>query len=188
MQRILLTALLLALGHNAFAANPRVELQTNRGKMVIELYTDKAPRTVANFLQYVKEGHYNGTLFHRVIEGFMIQAGGFDERYQQKPTRAPIANEANNGLKNAYGTVAMARTPDPNSASAQFFINVKDNDFLNFRTETAQGWGYTVFGKVTSGIEVVERIAKTPTGSNGPFPRDAPQDPVIIEKAVVLSE
>jgi len=177
--RSLLIALGLALAtvHASFAADPRVELRTNHGTIVIELYPDKAPKTVANFLQYVKDGHYNGTSFHRVIPGFMIQGGGFDKDMQQ--------NEAANGLKNDYGTIAMARTPDPHSASAQFFINVKDNAFLNFREPTPQGYGYTVFGKVVSGMDVVEKIAKLPTGDARGH-QNVPRDPVIIESAVIV--
>jgi len=187
-----LRSLLIALGlalvavHPALAADPRVELRTNRGAIVIELYPAKAPKTVANFLQYVKDGHFNGTIFHRVIPGFMIQGGGFDKDMRQKPTRASIQNEAANGLKNDYGTIAMARTPDPHSASAQFFINVKDNTSLNFREPTPQGYGYTVFGKVVSGMDVVERITKVPTGSAGPH-QDVPREPVIIESAAVVA-
>ncbi|HKC42986.1 MAG TPA: peptidylprolyl isomerase [Burkholderiales bacterium] len=170
----------------ALAADPRVELKTNRGTIVLELYPDKAPKTVANFLQYVKEGQYTGTVFHRVIDGFMIQGGGFDKDMRQKPTRAPVENEAANGLKNDVGTIAMARTPDPHSASAQFFINLKNNDFLNFREPTPQGYGYTVFGKVVAGMDVVEKIAKVPTGSAGPH-QNVPRDPVIIESATILA-
>jgi cyclophilin family peptidyl-prolyl cis-trans isomerase len=170
----------------ALAADPRVELKTNRGAMVIELYPDKAPKTVANFLQYVKDGHYNGTIFHRVIDGFMIQGGGFDPGMKQKPTRAPIQNEAANGLKNDYGTIAMARTPDPHSASAQFFINIKNNDFLNYREATPQGYGYTVFGKIVSGMDIVDKIAKVATGNSGPH-QNVPRDPIVIESATVLS-
>jgi cyclophilin family peptidyl-prolyl cis-trans isomerase len=184
----LLVALLaaLAVAPGALAADPRVELRTNRGVIVIELYPDKAPKTVANFLQYVKDGHYNGTVFHRVIDGFMIQGGGFDKDMRQKPTRAPIANEAANGLKNDVGTLAMARTPDPHSASAQFFINLKNNGFLNFREPTPQGYGYAVFGKVVSGMDVVEKVAKVATGDAGPH-QNVPRDPVIIESATVVA-
>jgi len=170
----------------ALAADPRVELKTNRGTIVLELYPDKAPKTVANFLQYVKDGQYTGTVFHRVIDGFMIQGGGFDKDMRQKPTRALVENEAANGLKNDVGTIAMARTPDPHSASAQFFINLKNNDFLNFREPTPQGYGYTVFGKVVAGMDVVEKIAKVPTGSAGPH-QNVPRDPVIIESATILA-
>jgi len=185
--RTLFVALALAVvALPALAADPRVELKTNRGTIVLELYPDKAPKTVANFLQYVKEGQYTGTVFHRVIDGFMIQGGGFDKDLRQKPTRAPVENEAANGLKNDVGTIAMARTPDPHSASAQFFINLKNNDFLNFREPTPQGYGYTVFGKVVAGMDVVEKIAKLPTGNAGPH-QNVPRDPVIIESATILA-
>ncbi len=186
--RNVLYALVIALAAASAAAAaepPRVELKTNRGAIVIELYPDKAPKTVANFLQYVQDGHYNGTVFHRVIDGFMIQGGGFDQDMRQKPTRAPIQNEAANGLKNDVGTIAMARTPDPHSASAQFFINVKDNGFLNYREPTTQGYGYTVFGKVVSGMDVVDKIAKVPTANAGAY-QNVPRDPVMIESARIL--
>ena len=186
MRKLLFALTLLAVAHPALAADPQVELKTNRGVIVLELYPDKAPKTVANFLQYVKDGHYNGTTFHRVIDGFMIQGGGFDKEMRQKPTRAPVASEAGNGLKNDNGTIAMARTPDPHSASAQFFINLKNNDFLNFREPTPQGYGYTVFGKVVSGMDVVEKLAKVPTGNAGPH-QNVPRDPVIIESATILA-
>jgi cyclophilin family peptidyl-prolyl cis-trans isomerase len=185
--RTLLVALALCVvALPVLAADPRVELKTNRGAIVLELYPDKAPKTVANFLQYVKDGQYNGTVFHRVIDGFMIQGGGFDKDMRQKPTRAPVENEAANGLKNDAGTIAMARTPDPHSASAQFFINLKNNDFLNFREPTPQGYGYTVFGKVVAGMDVVEKLAKVPTGNAGPH-QNVPRDPVIIESATILA-
>jgi cyclophilin family peptidyl-prolyl cis-trans isomerase len=184
--RILLLALaLLAAAFPALAADPRVELKTNRGVIVLELYPDKAPKTVANFLQYVKDGHYNGTAFHRVIDGFMIQGGGFDKDMRQKPTRPPVENEAGNGLKNDVGTIAMARTPDPHSASAQFFINLKNNDFLNYKEPTPQGYGYTVFGKVVSGMDIVQGIAKVPTGNAGPH-QNVPREPIVIESASIL--
>jgi peptidyl-prolyl cis-trans isomerase A (cyclophilin A)/peptidyl-prolyl cis-trans isomerase B (cyclophilin B) len=190
--RTLFSIMIFVAATVAHAADPRVELKTSRGAVVLELYPDKAPKTVANFLQYVKDGHYNGTVFHRVIDGFMVQGGGFDASFSQKPTRAPIEIESEvgmkAGLKNSYGTVAMARTSNPNSATAQFFINVKDNDFLNFREPTTQGYGYTVFGKVVSGMDVVEQIARSPTGAGGPFPRDVPREPVVIEKATLLPE
>jgi cyclophilin family peptidyl-prolyl cis-trans isomerase len=183
--RILLLALAVLAASPALAADPRVELKTNRGLIVLELYPEKAPKTVANFLQYVKDGHYAGTTFHRVIDGFMIQGGGFDKDMRQKPTRPPVENEAGNGLKNDVGTIAMARTPDPHSASAQFFINLKNNDFLNYREPTPQGYGYTVFGKVVAGMDIVERIAKSPTGNAGPH-QNVPREPIVIESASIL--
>jgi len=170
---------------SALAANPQVELKTNHGNIVVELYADKAPKTVANFLQYVKDGHYSGTIFHRVIDGFMIQSGGFDRDMREKRSRPPIENEAGNGLKNDLGTLAMARTPNPHSASAQFFINLKHNEFLNYREPTPQGYGYAVFGKVVKGMEVVNRIAKVPTGNAGAH-QNVPREPVIIESATVI--
>jgi len=187
MLRNLIAALaLLALAVPALAADPRVELKTSMGTIVLELYPDKAPKTVANFLQYVKDGHYDGTQFHRVIDGFMIQGGGFTADFKEKPTRAPIQNEAANGLKNDYGTIAMARRPDPHSASAQFFINVKDNDFLNYRDPSPRGHGYAVFGKVVSGMDVVDKIAKVATGNAGPH-QNVPRQPVVIESARVVN-
>lgn len=167
-------------------SNPRVELHiAGYGTITLELDADKAPKTVANFLSYVQKGHYDNTIFHRVIPGFMIQGGGFEPGMQQKGTDAPIDNEANNGLKNDTYTIAMARTSDPHSASAQFFINVADNGFLNFTAPTAQGWGYAVFGKVVGGSEVVDKIKAVPTGRKG-FHDDVPKTDVVIEKAVVL--
>ena len=171
----------------ALAADPQVDLKTNFGTIRLELYPAKAPKTVENFLQYVKDGHFNGTIFHRVIDGFMVQGGGFDKSYRQKATRPPIENEAKNGLKNDLGTVAMARTSAPHSASSQFFINGKNNDFLN-AANAQDGWGYTVFGKVVSGMDVVMKISKTPTGPGGPFPTDAPRDMVVIESATVVAD
>ncbi|MDA1118030.1 MAG: peptidylprolyl isomerase [Proteobacteria bacterium] len=171
----------------ALAADPQVDLKTSAGTIRLELYPAKAPKTVANFLQYVREDHYNGTVFHRVIPGFMIQGGGFDRSYQQKPTREPIPNEAKNGLTNNLGTLAMARTNAPHSASAQFFINLKNNDFLN-AASAQDGWGYTVFGKVVSGLDVMTSIAKTPTGPGGPFPTDVPRQPIVIESATVVGK
>lgn len=172
----------------AAAEQPRVRLQTNMGVIVLELNHDKAPKTVDNFLRYVREGHYDGTIFHRVIPNFMIQGGGFTADYKQKATHEPIGNEANNGLPNNRGTIAMARTSDPQSATAQFFINVADNDFLNYSSPTAQGWGYAVFGKIVEGMDVADKIVKIPTGPGGPFPTDAPRQQVIIEKASIVSE
>jgi peptidyl-prolyl cis-trans isomerase A (cyclophilin A)/peptidyl-prolyl cis-trans isomerase B (cyclophilin B) len=186
---ILSTAAVVPSG--ALAADPQVDLRTSVGTIRLELYPAKAPKTVENFLQYVKDGHYNGTVFHRVIDGFMIQGGGFESSYKQKPTRKPVANEAkagvNAGLKNEVGTVAMARTSDPDSATAQFFININDNAFLNWGDPKGDGVGYTVFGKVVSGMDVVTKIAKTPTGSGGPFQRDVPRTPVVIEQASVVA-
>ena len=170
----------------ASAANPQVELKTNLGNITVELYPDKAPKTVENFLGYVKEGYYNGTIFHRVIPRFMIQGGGFDKSLKQKPARQPVQNEAANGLKNEAGTVAMARTSDPHSASSQFFVNVANNSFLNYTAPTTQGYGYTVFGRVTKGMDVVNKIAATPTGSGGMFPADVPREAVVIEEARVV--
>jgi peptidyl-prolyl cis-trans isomerase B (cyclophilin B) len=162
-----------------------VKLHTNFGTIVLELDEDKAPETVRNFLAYVESGHYDNTLFHRVIDGFMIQGGGFEPGMKQKPTRAPIANEAANGLKNDRYTIAMARTADPHSATAQFFINVRDNDFLNHTAPSGQGWGYCVFGKVVEGMDVVDKIEAVRTGPRG-FHRDVPLEDVVIEKAEVF--
>jgi peptidyl-prolyl cis-trans isomerase A (cyclophilin A)/peptidyl-prolyl cis-trans isomerase B (cyclophilin B) len=170
-----------------YAANPQVEIKTNLGNIVLELYPDKAPKTVGNFLSYVKDSYYTGTVFHRVIPGFMIQGGGFDKTFKQKPARQPIENEAANGLRNDIGTVAMARTSDPHSASAQFFINVANNAFLNHTAPTQQGYGYTVFGKVIKGMEVVNRIADAPTGPAGPFPSDVPKVTVVIEEIKLIA-
>jgi peptidyl-prolyl cis-trans isomerase B (cyclophilin B) len=166
--------------------NPMVEISTSMGNITVELYPDKAPKSVENFLGYVKSGFYNGTIFHRVIADFMIQGGGFDEKYGKKETKAAITNEAGNGLKNDRGTLAMARTPDPHSATAQFFINVKSNDALNHTGKDPAGWGYCVFGKVTKGMDVVDKIRNVPTGAGGPFAKDAPQKLVVIKKARVL--
>jgi peptidyl-prolyl cis-trans isomerase B (cyclophilin B) len=165
----------------------KVLLKTNKGDITLSLDSVKAPKSVANFLQYVKNGHYDGTIFHRVIDNFMIQGGGMAPGMKQKPTGAEIENEANNGLKNERGTIAMARTSDPHSATAQFFINVNNNDFLNHSAPNAQGWGYAVFGKVTDGIDVVDVIRKVKTGNAG-FHQDVPTEDVVIEKATVLEE
>jgi peptidyl-prolyl cis-trans isomerase B (cyclophilin B) len=165
----------------------KVLLKTNKGDITLTLDAAKAPKSVANFLQYVKSGHYDGTIFHRVIDNFMVQGGGMTAGMKQKATGAEIENEANNGLKNDLYTVAMARTSDPHSATAQFFINVNDNDFLNHTAQNAQGWGYAVFGKVTGGMDVVDTIRKVKTGSSG-FHQDVPTEDVVIEKATVLEE
>ncbi|MBB5019511.1 peptidyl-prolyl cis-trans isomerase B (cyclophilin B) [Chitinivorax tropicus] len=162
-----------------------VKLVTNFGEIVIEMNEAKAPVTVENFLQYVRDGHYNGTIFHRVIKDFMIQGGGFASGMNQKPTREPIKNEADNGLKNDLYTIAMARTPDPHSASAQFFINTADNDFLNFTSPDARGYGYAVFGKVTAGQDVVDQIRQVKTGSKG-FHQDVPVEDVVIQSAEII--
>ena len=163
----------------------QVELHTSHGLMLIELDDEKAPVSAANFLSYVRKGYYDGTIFHRVIKGFMIQGGGFEPGMKQRATDAPIKNEANNGLKNQRYTLAMARTPDPHSASSQFFINAKDNDFLNFKNETSSGWGYAVFGKVVAGTEVIDAIEKVRTGRKG-FHDDVPLEDVVVTKATVL--
>ncbi len=185
-------AALSLVANQAWAQNaapvPKVKFATSAGDFVVEVYPDRAPKTVENFLQYVKDKHYDGTVFHRVIDNFMVQGGGFDAAYAQKPTRAPVVHEgrealAKGGDKNVVGTLAMARTNDPNSASAQFFINVKDNDFLN---PTFQSPGYTVFGKIVSGMDVVGKIKTTPTGPGGPFPSDVPRTPILINSATLV--
>ncbi len=163
----------------------KVKLSTSFGDIVLELDEIKAPLTVANFVQYVKDGHFDGTVFHRVIDNFMIQGGGFEPGMTQKKTRDQLQNEAENGLKNVAYSIAMARTPEPHSASAQFFINVADNEFLDFQNKTAQGWGYAVFGKVVEGKEIVDKIKGVKTGTRG-FHRDVPVDDVLITKAEVL--
>jgi peptidyl-prolyl cis-trans isomerase B (cyclophilin B) len=165
------------------AGTTKVRLVTNMGDIVLALDGDRAPLSVDNFLQYARDGFYDGTIFHRVIDGFMIQGGGFTEQFERKQTRAPIRNEADNGLTNDKGTIAMARTGNPHSATAQFFINVKDNDSLNHPGRS--GWGYAVFGRVAEGMEVVDRIRSLPTGRGGPFRKDVPRTPVIIQKAVI---
>lgn len=215
---MLALSLALAAGGSAFAAEPpQVRFSTTAGDFVVEVYPDKAPKTVENFLRYVKDKHYDGTVFHRVIDNFMVQGGGYDKRYAQKPTRAPVPHEgrealAKGGPKNVRGTLAMARTSDPNSASAQFFINVKDNSFLDpvpippgdpvprfeyqgrvylnearaTLEKAPQLYGYTVFGRVVSGMDVIDRIKSLPTGPGGPFPSDVPTTPVVIESATLV--
>jgi len=168
------------------AAEPVIELTTNKGVIVLTMDSALAPKTVANFVAYVESGHYDNTLFHRVIENFMIQGGGFDADYEKKPVNAPIENEATTQHKNLRGSVAMARTGDPHSATAQFFINVADNPFLDHTEPSGDGWGYAVFGYVSEGMEVVDAIRGVPTGAVGPFEKDVPLSPVVIEKAVVL--
>ena len=193
--RTIALAATLLLGMPAHAANPVVELDTTAGAIRIELYPDAAPKTVANFLEYVKAKHYDGTQFHRVIDGFMIQGGGYTADFKPKPTRPPVVNEAEMsskaGILNVPGTIAMARTSDPNSATSQFFINVNDNRSLNFRSPDASGIGYTAFGKVVSGMDVVGKIAKVPKGKAVPpgvpiSPNDLPKDAIVINKATVV--
>ncbi len=169
-----------------YAESPRVQLSTTKGDMIIELAHDRAPRTVDNFIQYVEDGFYNGTIFHRVIEGFMIQGGGFSENFQRKVTRPAIPNEANNGMRNHQYTISMARTNAPHSATAQFFINSEDNLNLDHTAPTPRGWGYAVFGKVIEGQDVVDTISQVSTGPGGPFSRDAPREPVVIMEAKLL--
>jgi cyclophilin family peptidyl-prolyl cis-trans isomerase len=188
---LFLASALLLLPGLAEAKKPVVELTIAiggkvAGKIKLQLDNVKAPKTTANFIKYVKSGHYNGTIFHRVIDGFMIQGGGFTTKLQKKPTRAPIKNEAYNGLKNKRGTIAMARTPNPHSAAAQFFINVKDNTSLDHTGKSMQGWGYCVFGKVIKGMKVVDRIRKIPTGPKAQAGANVPAKPVVIKKAAVL--
>jgi cyclophilin family peptidyl-prolyl cis-trans isomerase len=189
MRSIAVLASLLFFTAAAWAQNPRVEIKTSAGRFVLELDAAAAPKTTANFVQYAREGFYNGTIFHRVIDGFMIQGGGFDREMHEKKARSPIQNEAERssraGLRNDVGTIAMARTPNPHSAAAQFFINVNKNDFLNFREPTQQGYGYAVFGRVVEGMEVVQRIAKVPTTTAGPY-QNVPRSPIVIESATVL--
>lgn len=175
-----------AAAETAAAAAPKVVLNTNVGRIVIELDPVKAPKSSENFLQYVRDGFYAGTVFHRVIPGFMAQGGGFTADLQLKPTRAAIPNEANNGLSNLRGTVAMARTNDPHSATAQFFVNVVDNQRLDFVSEQDGLWGYAVFGKVVEGMETIDKIIAIPTGGQGPLPRDVPLEPVLIESAEIM--
>ena len=187
MKHKIFAALLgLCFSFAAHAANPQVEMKTNFGSITLELYADKAPKTVANFLSYVKSGFYQGLIFHRVIDNLMIQGGGFDTQLREKETAGKIQNEANNGLKNETYTIAMARTSAPHSATAQFFINLKDNDNLNHTAPTMQGWGYAVFGKVIKGQEVVMKIAKTRVSAQGPFSSDVPQQMVVIEEMKLL--
>ena len=184
-----LTCLLLAiLGNTAMSeTNPKVQLETSKGNIVIELNAEKAPKSVENFITYVNSGHYDGTIFHRVIPSFMIQGGGFDIDMKQKPTNETIQNEANNGLKNVKGSIAMARTSAPHSATAQFFINVADNAFLDFSSESPQGWGYAVFGQVTEGLDIVSTIEEVATGNHGGH-QDVPLEPIIIQKATILEQ
>lgn len=188
MIRLITLLLALSINFSALAAQPIVRIDTNLGSISLALYPDKAPKTVENFLYYVREGFYTGTIFHRVIPNFMIQGGGFDQSLIQKPTNQPIINEAENSLKNETGTIAMARTSDPHSATSQFFINVANNTFLNYSSPTVQGYGYTVFGKVIEGMDVVNKIAALPTGPRGILAKDVPKDTVVIKTIELLSE
>jgi len=184
--QFLIALSLILVSLTVHAVNPHVVMKTNLGDITLELYPEKAPKTVENFLKYVEDGFYRNTVFHRVIANFMIQGGGFDSSLKQKPTRSPIENEAGNGLTNQVGTIAMARTSDPHSATAQFFINVANNIFLNFTAPNQNGYGYAVFGKVTSGMEIINKIAGTPTGAGGPFPGDVPKNSIVIEDIALL--
>lgn len=184
MHRFFFLIATLFISLNVLAANPQVEMKTSQGTIIIELYPEKAPKTVENFLRYVKDSFYKDTVFHRVIDGFMIQGGGMTANMQEKTTRDPIQNEAKNGLKNDAGTIAMARTGDPHSASAQFFINLQANNSLNF--PNPDGWGYAVFGKVIQGFDVVQKIGKTKTGNAG-FHQDVPTTPIVIQSVKLLS-
>lgn len=187
MKNLMLLALASLISFAAAAANPIVEMKTSVGTISIELYPEKAPKSVDNFLQYVRDGFYNGTVFHRVVPGFVVQAGGFDKSDNQKPTRPPIPNEASNGLKNTRGTLSMARTMDPNSATSQFFINLSDNVMLDFRDPSPRGIGYAVFGKVVQGMEVVDKMATVERAPKPYAPDGSPVTPIIIESARVLS-
>jgi len=185
MVLFLTSTLSFATENNMSDTQTKVKLTTTLGEIIIQLNTEKAPVSSANFLTYVNEGFYNGTIFHRIIPGFMAQGGGFDTSFNQKAVHAPIKNEANNGLTNSRGTIAMARTNDPNSATAQFFINYKDNSFLNHTSPTASGWGYAVFGEVIEGMDVVDAMAKQATGNRGGH-QDVPKTDIVIEKAEVV--
>jgi peptidyl-prolyl cis-trans isomerase B (cyclophilin B) len=185
MMFFLTTSLSFATETKMSDTQPKVKLQTTLGVIIIQLDAEKAPLSTKNFLTYVKEGFYDGTIFHRVIPGFMAQGGGFTTDFEQKPVHDPIKNEADNGLKNTRGTLAMARTPDPDSATAQFFINYKDNTFLDYKSSTPSGWGYAVFGEVIDGMDVVDAMTKTPTGNRGGH-QDVPKTDIIIEKAEIV--
>ncbi len=185
LNALLLTLLLGLCVTTASAMNPHVIIETNKGNIELVLYPEKAPKTVENFLQYVQDGFYNGTIVHRVIEKFMLQGGGFTPQFERKPTRPPVINEADNGLKNHRGTIAMARTADPHSATAQFFINVVDNAFLDFKSRAPHEFGYCVFGKVVKGMDTVDKIRTVKTGATGPFRSDVPLAPVVI-KSITL--
>jgi cyclophilin family peptidyl-prolyl cis-trans isomerase len=179
---------LLGFSLSTWAENPRVEFETSEGNFSVELYADQAPKTVDNFLRYVRNGFYNGTTFHRVIPDFMVQGGGYTKSYRKKTTRGPISNEADNGLLNERGTIAMARLGDPHSATSQFFINMADNDMLDYQGKTRRNWGYAVFGRVIEGMDVLETMQDVETGPAGPFKKNAPQTPLVIKKVTVLDE
>ena len=185
MNKLTTLALLALLSFNALAGNPKVLMKTSQGEVEIELYADKAPATVKNFLAYVNDDAYDGTIFHRVIKNFMNQGGGFDQQHRKRPTKAPISNEADNGLKNTRGAIAMARTGQPHSATNQFFINTVDNPFLDHSSKTMRGWGYAVFGKVTRGMEVMDKIASLPTRP-GVLGQNMPVTPVVIESIELI--
>ena len=187
MKKLFIALTCLFISSQPYAADKTmVRMETSMGIIELELNAEKAPLTVENFLRYVNEGFYNGTVFHRVIKGFMIQGGGFNAEYEQKPTNKPVTNEADNGLSNDRGTIAMARTSEPHSATAQFFINTVNNEFLNFQNKSMRGWGYAVFGKVTKGMDVVDKIERVKTGPGGVFPTDVPQTQVLIQKVEVI--
>ncbi len=189
LKKILILLSLLIMSLNVFAAdNPQVRISTSKGNIDVELNLDKAPESVKNFMQYVNDDFYSGTIFHRVIKGFMIQGGGFSQDLKHKKTKQPIANEAFNKLKNDRGTIAMARTNDPHSATAQFFINTVNNDFLNHQNKSTRGWGYTVFGKVIKGMDVVDSIENSKTGPKGMFRSDVPLNDIIIQKVEIIKK
>ncbi|MFA9461326.1 peptidylprolyl isomerase [Thiohalorhabdus sp. Cl-TMA] len=183
---LLALAVMLAAPAGAAEKGPRVRLETTKGPVVLALYPERAPKTVDNFLGYVRDGFYDGTIFHRVVPGFVVQGGGFTKDLRHKPTREPIPNEADNGLTNEAGTISMARTSDPHSATSQFFLNLTDNPPLNHRAKTQRGWGYAVFGEVVAGMETVRAMGKVPTGPKGRFPRSVPRQPIVIEKATIV--
>ncbi len=184
----LLALLFTLFTQSALAANPEVKMVTSKGTVIIELYPDKAPKTVKNFLNYVNTNAYDGTIFHRVIKNFMVQGGGFSPDFKKTPTNAPVENEADNGLQNLKYTLAMARTSDPHSATNQFFINTKDNNFLDFTSKTPRGWGYTVFGKVIKGQNVIDSINRVKTSARGPFASDVPVNTIIIRKMTEIKK
>lgn len=189
MKRLITTFLLLLATGAAFAGNPRVEMQTNLGIVIVELYPDRAPKTVENFLNYVKSGFYEGTVFHRVVKNFMVQGGAFDKALSwRQPATAPILNEAKNGLPNEPGTLAMAHDRDPNSATTQFFINLESNKHLNYHRDHPDYYGHCVFGKIVKGMDIMQQIAQRPTGAGGPFKADVPLEPIVIEKVAILEE